>query len=56
MSQKLLNKKETAEILRVSERTVNRLVAARQLKAIRFGNNFRVDPAEIERFKLRNSA
>jgi excisionase family DNA binding protein len=55
MSSKLLTKKEAAEILNVSPRTVNRLVAARRLKAVKVGNVFRVDPAEIETFKRRHS-
>jgi excisionase family DNA binding protein len=56
MPQKLLTKKEAAEILNVSPRTINRLVAARDLKAVRHGRIFRVDPAEIERFMARNSS
>jgi excisionase family DNA binding protein len=55
MSQKLLTKREAADVLNVSPRTVNRFVAARRLKAIKVGNVFRVDPAEIERFKQRHT-
>lgn len=56
MSLKLLTKREAADVLNVSPRTVNRLVAARRLKAVKVGNIFRVDPAEIERFKQRHTA
>lgn len=56
MSQKLLVKREVAEVLQVSERTVNRWVAARKLKAVKIGNIFRVDPAEIDRFKAKHTS
>ena len=56
MPQKLMTKREAAQILNVSPRTVNRLVAAGRLKAVKVGNIFRVDPAEIERFKQRHTA
>lgn len=56
MSQKLLTKREAADVLNVSPRTVNRLAAARKLRVVKVGNIFRVDPAEIEKFKQKHSS
>ena len=54
MSQ-LLTKAQAAVELNVHPRTINRLVAASKLKAVKFGNVFRVDPAEIEKFKRKST-
>jgi excisionase family DNA binding protein len=51
-----MKKVEAAEVLQVSERTINRWVAQKKLKAIRLGNIFRIDPEELERFKRKYAA
>lgn len=48
---KLLTKVQVADLMGVSWRTVNRLVASGKLKAVRVGRLLRFEPAEIERFK-----
>ncbi len=56
MSQKLLTKREAADVLNVSPRTVNRLVASSKLRVVKVGNIFRVDPVEIEKFKQKHTS
>ena len=51
---KLLTLKETAEILRVSERTVMRYLKARRLKASRPGQ-WRIKESNLEKFLKESS-
>jgi excisionase family DNA binding protein len=44
----LLNVREAAARLRVSEKTVRRLIGARILPALRIGGSIRVDPGELQ--------
>jgi excisionase family DNA binding protein len=44
----LLTVRETAERLRVSEKTVRRLICAEILPALRIGGSIRVDPDELQ--------
>ena len=46
----LLTLDELAAHLRLSQRTIRRLVAARRLPCIRFGRQLRFDPADVFRF------
>jgi len=48
---KMLTKKEAADLLKVSTRTVNRMVAAKKLKVFKYKNVFRVSEAELARFQ-----
>jgi len=48
MLQPLLTVKEVAALLRVSPQTVYKLIAAKQLPAIRVGGTWRFDPERIE--------
>jgi excisionase family DNA binding protein len=45
-----LTLRETAERLRVSERTVRRLIALAELPALRVGGQLRFDQAELEQW------
>ena len=45
----LLTVRETADLLRVSQLTVRRYIAAGRLPAVRFGRNIRIDREEIGR-------
>jgi excisionase family DNA binding protein len=44
----LLSLKEAAERLNVSERTIRRLIANRELRAARVGNQLRIDADQLE--------
>lgn len=44
----MLTLRETAERLNVSEKTIRRLVANRELAAIRVGNQLRLDADQLE--------
>lgn len=44
----LLTVRETADRLRLSERTVRRMVASGVLPALRIGGSIRVDQAELD--------
>jgi excisionase family DNA binding protein len=50
MATALVTKKEAAALLRISARTIDRLRAAGQLKAVRVRGAVRFSPAEIDRF------
>lgn len=45
-----LDKKDVAARLGVSHRTVTRLIASGQLKALKVGAQVRVRPADLDRF------
>ena len=47
----LLTKREAAKLLRVCVRTVENLMAARQLSFVKIGRAVRIERSEIERFK-----
>lgn len=51
---KLLTIKEVAEILRVSERSVNRYIEAGRLRASRIGQ-WRIKQSDLEKFLKENS-
>jgi len=46
----LLTLDELASHLRLSQRTIRRLVAARRLPCVRIGRQLRFDPADVFRF------
>lgn len=46
----LLTKSEAAEALRISARKLDRLIASRQLRAVKLGRHVRITPAELLRF------
>lgn len=46
----LLTVAEVADVLRVSNMTVYRLIKAGELTALRVGKNYRIPQAELERF------
>jgi len=46
----LLNKKDVAERLGVSHRTVTRLIESGQLKALRIGAQVRIRVSDLEKF------
>ena len=46
----LLDVREVAAFLKVSEKTVRRLVAHRQLRCVRIGRKVLFDPADVLRF------
>lgn len=48
--ERLLTTKEVAEILRISPRTVERLLKRGELKGIRFGRWWRIPPSEVKSF------
>lgn len=51
---KLLTLKETAKILRVSERTIMRYLKSRKLKASKVGR-WRIKESDLEKFLKENS-
>jgi excisionase family DNA binding protein len=51
----LLTKREAAAVLRVSERTLDRLRATGQLRVVRVRGTVRITDAEIERFITKNT-
>jgi len=51
---KLLTIKEVAEILRVSERSVNRYIESRKLKASKIGQ-WRIKQSELDKFLKKTS-
>jgi excisionase family DNA binding protein len=50
MATALVTKREAARLLHISERTLDRLRATGQLKAVRVRGAVRFSPAEIDRF------
>jgi excisionase family DNA binding protein len=48
--EKLLGLTETSELLQVSRRTVERLVAAGELRAVRIGAAIRVEPKDLRAY------
>ncbi len=48
--QRLLTIPEVAELLQVSTKTVRRMIASGDLPAHRLGRQWRIGPAELERF------
>jgi excisionase family DNA binding protein len=46
----LLTRKRSAEFLDVSLRTLDRLVAERELVAVKIGRSVRIDPRELDRY------
>jgi excisionase family DNA binding protein len=55
VSNKLLTVNEVAQILRVSNMTVYRLVKSKQLPAIRVGKNYRIKESDVDRYLSRGS-
>lgn len=55
MSNKLLTVNEVAQILRVSNMTVYRLVKSKQIPAIRVGKNYRIKESDVEKYLNRGS-
>ena len=47
----LMTTQEISTILKVSDRTVRNWIETGQLKAYRFGNQYRIDIADFEKFK-----
>jgi excisionase family DNA binding protein len=56
MSKLLCSKKETADSLGVSLRTVDNLIAQKELKVVRCGKRVLVPMSELERFTRRDHA
>ena len=52
---KLLTKREAAELLHVSERTLDRLRATGQIRVVRVRGVVRLSVAEVERFITKHS-
>ncbi len=52
---KLLTVNEVAEILRVSNMTVYRLVKSGQIPAIRVGKNYRIKESDVNKYLSRGS-
>lgn len=50
MSNKLLTVNEVANILRVSNMTVYRLVKSKQLPCIRVGKNYRIKETDVDKY------
>lgn len=46
----LLTLQDVAGLLRIHERTIRRLVAARRMPCVRLGRTLRFDPSDIERW------
>jgi excisionase family DNA binding protein len=46
----VLTKKQAAKSLQVCERTITSLILSGKLRALRFGRNVRIDPADLEAF------
>jgi len=55
VSNKLLTVNEVAQILRVSNMTVYRLVKSNQIPAIRVGKNYRIKESDVEKYLNRGS-
>ncbi len=49
MSREYLSLKEVADLLRVSERTVHRLIKVRALPAAKIGGQWRVRKSDVDR-------
>jgi len=49
-TQKLLTKKQAAEYMQVSERTITRWIDSGQLRARKFGKSVRIEPAAMDAF------
>jgi excisionase family DNA binding protein len=47
---RLLTVSEVAELMRVSNMTVYRLIKSGQLKALRVGKNYRIRESEVDRY------
>ena len=47
---RVLTKSQAAKSLQVCERTITSLVLSGKLRAVRFGRNVRIDPADLEAF------
>lgn len=56
MTTTLLTKREAADRLRVSARSLDRLRSVGAIKTVRIGCSVRVTDAEIERFITKNTA
>ena len=50
----LLTTKEISTQLKVSDRTVRNWIETGQLKAYRFGNQYRIDIVDFEKFKAQS--
>ena len=48
--QSLLRTTEAAQILKISRRTLQRLIKRGELPVIRIGGQIRIDPADLDRF------
>ncbi|MDD5747620.1 MAG: helix-turn-helix domain-containing protein [Actinomycetota bacterium] len=55
MSKKLLTVNEVAQILRVSNMTVYRLVKSKQIPAIKVGKNYRIKESDVDDYLKRGS-
>jgi excisionase family DNA binding protein len=55
ISNKLLTVNEVANILRVSNMTVYRLVKSGQIPAIRVGKNYRIKESDVNKYLSRGS-
>ena len=53
--QRLLTVNEVADILRVSNMTVYRLIKGGQIPAIRVGKNYRIKEADVNKYLTRGS-
>jgi excisionase family DNA binding protein len=51
--QRLLTIRDVADLLQISTKTVRRLIARGELPAHRLGRQWRIAPAELERFLRR---
>ncbi|MDA8253371.1 MAG: helix-turn-helix domain-containing protein [Rhodospirillales bacterium] len=49
--ERLLTLQEVAERWRVSTKTIQRLIAAGRLRAVRIGRNIRLHPLEIKKYE-----
>ena len=47
---RVLTKQQAAKSLQVCERTITSLILSGKLRAVRFGRNVRIDPADLEAF------
>ncbi len=54
-SRRLLTVNEVADILRVSNMTVYRLIKGGQIPAIRVGKNYRIKEVDVNRYLTRGS-
>ncbi len=55
ISNKLLTVNEVADILRVSNMTVYRLVKGGQIPAIRVGKNYRIKESDVNKYLTKGS-